>query len=276
MRATPATPVTFSHCKYGQPLAVDASSFPNWTGIVRDREPHVLDFHEFLIVSAGAAEVSIGDRLSRVTGPAVVFTPPGLVRRVEIVEPLTLDLVVFSNDALRGTIWPRVRDAFTAGSMRVRSADSLAPLNAVAQLIGAELSAPKPDSAAMLDALLAQFLIALNRARAGSAIEAPALLRRFERLLDSRFRDHHAVAPYAAALGVSADYLSAVARSHRGLSAKALIERRLFAEATRLLVATPLSIAAIGWSLGFDEPSQFSRAFKRACGQSPRRFRAGC
>jgi AraC-like DNA-binding protein len=270
-----ATPVTFSPFKYGQPLAIDASSFPNWTGIVPDGEPHVLDFHEFLIVSAGEAEVSIGDRRSRLAGPALLFTPPGVVRCVEVIEPLTLDLIVFSDEALRGAIWPPARRAFDAGAMRLRRAGALTSLNNVARMMAVELSAPKPDSASLLDALLTQFLITINRTRDDAAIEPPALVRRFEQLLDLRFRDHHGVAPYAAALGVGADHLSAVTRSYCGLSAKAMIERRLFAEATRLLVATTLSVTAIGASLGFDEPSQFSRVFKRACGQSPRRFRIG-
>jgi AraC family transcriptional activator of pobA len=273
MTGHPVTPVTFSRHKYGQPLAVDASSFPRWTGIVPDGEPHVLDFHEFLIVSAGTAEVAIGDRRSRVTGPTVFFTPPGVVRRVEVVEPLSLELVVFSEDALRGSAWAPAINRLRAGSLRTGDRGSLMPLNGIAQLMAAELLTPRPDSALMLDALLAQFVVTLHRSRAGTAIEPPPLVRRFEQLLDNQFRDHHAVIAYAAALGVSADHLSAVTRSHCGLSAKAVIDRRLFAEAARQLTSTPLSIAEIGWSLGFEEPSHFTRFFTRACGLSPRRYR---
>lgn len=81
--------MAFSHRKYGQTLAVDASSFPSWTGIVPDGEPLVLDFHEFLVVDRGCADIAIGDCLTRVTGPAVIFTPPNLVRRVAVIEPLS-------------------------------------------------------------------------------------------------------------------------------------------------------------------------------------------
>ena len=273
MKGIPATPVSFSRHKYGQPLAIDASSFPRWTGIVPDGEPHILNFHEFLVVSEGTAEVSLGDRQMRVSGPTVLFTPPGVVRRVEVVEPLAVELVVFLDDALRRSMWAPALARFSAGPLPVDDRTALLSLNSVAQLMEAELLTPRPDSALMLDALLAQFAITLNRTRTG--IATPTLLRRFEQLLEGGFRDHHAVSSYAARLGVSADHLSAVARSHYGLSAKAMIERRLFAEAVRLLAATPQSIAEIGAALGFDEPSQFSRAFKRACGQSPSRFRAG-
>ena len=273
MKGIPATPVAFSRHKHGQPLAIDASSFPRWTGIVPDGEPHVLDFHEFLVVSEGTARVSLGDRQVRISGPTVLFTPPGVVRRVEVIDPLALELVVFSEDALRRSMWTSIFTRFGAGPFPVRDRTSLLSLTGVAQLMAAELLSPRPDSALLLDALLAQFAITLNRTCAGIAIATPTLLRRFEQLLEDGFRDHHAVKTYGASLGVSADHLSAVTRAHYGLSAKALVERRLFVEAVRLLGATTQSIAEIGAALGFDEPSQFSRAFKRACGQSPRRFR---
>ena len=98
---------------------------------------------------------------------------------------------------------------------------------------------PQPDSALMLDALLAQFVDhAESRAATGIA-DRRRWLPRFERLLDRRVhRITHVACVYASALGVSADHLSAVARSHYGISAKAMIERRLFAEAVRLLAAT--------------------------------------
>jgi AraC family transcriptional activator of pobA len=273
MRALDATPVLFSHLKYGQPLAIDASSIPCWTGIVPDAEPHVLDFHEFLVVSQGRADVVIGDRHVRVAGPAVLFTPPSVVRRVEVIEPLRLQLVVFSGRALSRAASAPAPGAMTAGSWRVPDR-SLAVLNGIAGTMASELTAPQPDSETMLDGLLAQFLVTLNRSAGGRVSTPPALAVRFERLLDRRFREQHDVSSYASALGVTPDHLSSVVRAHYRVPAKAMIDRRLFTEAERLLASTPLSIAEIGWSLGFDEPSHFTRFFTRACGVAPRRFRS--
>jgi AraC family transcriptional regulator, transcriptional activator of pobA len=274
MNPVAATPVTFSHRKYGQPLAVDASSFPHWTGIVPDGEPHVLDFHEFLVVAAGAADISMGERSIRVAGPTVVFTPPSVVRRVEIIDPLRLQLVVFSDRALRRAPWASALIGLSAGSLPVPEPALLEPLNGLVQQMTDELSSPRNDSALMLDALLAQFVITLSRRNGTRAAEAPVLAARFERLLDTGYRHTHAVSSYAVRLGVTPDHLSSVVRSHYGFGAKTMIERRLLAEAVRLLTTTRLSIADVAACLGFDEPSHFTRFFSRASGQAPRRFRA--
>lgn len=274
MKTGAAIPVTFSHHKYGLPLAVDASSNPRWTGIVADGEPHVLDFHEFLVVSDGTAEVVIGDRAQAVDGPTVIFTPPSVVRRVEVVDPLRIQLVVFSSDALRRAGWWSALSGMTAGPHVIHDPSRLQPLNGLAQLMAAELSSPGRDSALMLDALLAQFLVMLHRATDTPIVETPVLVERFDRLLAAHGSDQHSVSFYAATLGVTPDYLSSVVRAHHGYSAKSRIDQHLFSEAARMLASTRLSIADIGAALGFDEPSHFTRFFSRACGQSPSRFRA--
>ncbi len=269
----PVTPVRFSSMKYGQPFAIDSSQFENWTGIVPDGHAHQLDFHECLIVSHGAADFLIDEHRHEVRGPAVVFTPARAVRIVELSAALSLRLVVFTGAASARAAAAAAVRPFSSGVIRIGDPSALSPLESIGSLMTRELAAPRPDSGAMLDALLVQFMITLARAGAAQAPRTPPLIARFERLLDARFRQHHDVAAYAAALRVSPDHLSAALRHHHGLSAKATIDRRLFIEAVRLLEASPLTIAAIADALGFDEPTHFTRSFTRMCGVSPRRYR---
>jgi len=267
----PSTTVRFSHLKYGHPLAIDSYTLAQWTGIVADGCAHDLDFHECLLVSGGQAEISAEGRPVRVRGPAIVITPPNTTRVIRVEDPLRLHLVVFTRDALTPS-------GATAASLLSRIAvlndtRALRSLNAIAALMAADVAAPRPDSGAMLEALLAPFVIALSRAQARPDPSAPHLVSRFEQLLERRFHQEHAVSAYASALGVSADHLSATLRTHCGVSAKSAIERRLFDEAVRLLISTPLSVAAIAYRLGYAEPGHFTRAFRRAGGVSPRRYR---
>jgi AraC-like DNA-binding protein len=59
-----------------------------------------------------------------------------------------------------------------------------------------------------------------------------------------------------------------------GSSPKALIEQRLILEAKRLLAHTGLAVEAIATKVGFSEPTNFVKFFRRHGGMRPLDFRA--
>ncbi len=99
------------------------------------------------------------------------------------------------------------------------------------------------------------------------------LQRRFETLVEERYREHLPVSEYARMLAVTPTHLSRVMRHTAGHSASAAIEERLIREARRYLAFSNLAVSEIGYQLGFNDPAYFSRVFTRATGQSPRAFR---
>src|SRR5436189_525461 len=129
------TAVRFSHRKYGVPLAVDTSRIPRWTGIVPDGEPHVLDFHEFLVVDSGSADVSLGSRTVKLEPQSILFTPPNVVRRVQVSDPLDLQLVVFSDHALRRSPWSSALAGLPAGPVGVTEGPAWSALGGITALM---------------------------------------------------------------------------------------------------------------------------------------------
>jgi AraC family transcriptional activator of pobA len=266
--------VRFSRLKYGPPRDVDASRWPRWTGVVPDGALHALDFVEVLLVEAGDATLHTDQGRLRVRGPSIVLTRPDVARRVELADSLNLRLVVFPESAARRLGASRVLDGAACRVLRVPANPGLERMMAIGDSIEAELLAPSDDSLLMLDALLLQFLVILGRTRdVDRPARKPRLLARFEELLERRFRDEHRVRAYASALGVSADHLSEVVRGYDGGGAKAMVDERLMREARRLLATTDLRIAEVAERLGYDEPTHFTRAFRRSSGISPQRFR---
>lgn len=95
----------------------------------------------------------------------------------------------------------------------------------------------------------------------------------FRRLVEQNFSGWHQVAPYAEALGCTERSLLRAAMAAAGMTAKDVITARLVLEAKRLLAHTEMPVYVISESLGFDEPTNFAKFFRREAGDAPLRFR---
>ncbi len=126
-----------------------------------------------------------------------------------------------------------------------------------------------------LHTLLTRLAILQGRQRAYEPVISPALQRfkRFQQLVEERFARWHQVADYASQLGYTEKSLARAVEAAMSMTAKAFIAARVSLEAKRLLVHTDLTIAGIAEKLSFDEPTNFSKFFKREAGCTPAEFR---
>jgi AraC-like DNA-binding protein len=105
----------------------------------------------------------------------------------------------------------------------------------------------------------------------------PVVLQRFHAFRAYVDREHtrwHAVDPYARRVGCSARSLTRATEAVTGLTAKSFITRRVVLEAKRLLVHGEASVAVISEGLGFDEPTNFVKYFRRETATTPGAFRS--
>jgi len=122
----------------------------------------------------------------------------------------------------------------------------------------------------MFDALDALY----DRAGSGRNIQQlPAAYVAFRSRLEDHLAESHQVADHARTLGYSARTISRACLAVTGQTAKQVLIDRLVLEAKRLLVHTDLTAAAIGAQIGFSEPTNFHRFFKRHVGNQPAAFR---
>ena len=116
----------------------------------------------------------------------------------------------------------------------------------------------------------------LNASQHGDATSPTSAQRRFERfktLLEANYLKWHMIDPYAEALGCTQKSLNRATQGAMGRNAKDLIAHRLILESKRLLVHTDQAVYQIAEGLGFDEPTNFSKFFRRYAKQSPGQFR---
>ncbi len=102
---------------------------------------------------------------------------------------------------------------------------------------------------------------------------ARTLARQFLLKLEEGQPLNVSVSEIAHSLHISERQLVETLRREVGKSPRMLIEERLALEVKRLLVDPSLTIAEVGYALGFENASHFSRFFRRHAGLSPREFR---
>lgn len=142
------------------------------------------------------------------------------------------------------------------------------------------LRLPQAGRREILGGLVRIALVKLGRAlmRSHARANAPGepraeLFRAFILALERDFGRHHGVAHYAAVLNVTPRRLTDAARLCVGRMPKGIIEERLILEAKRMLQFTQRSTKEIAYDLGFQDPSYFSKVFKRLAHCSPLEYR---
>ena len=74
-------------------------------------------------------------------------------------------------------------------------------------------------------------------------------------------------------IGFSRSYFSTLFRRHMGVSPQQYLMNYRLEQSCRLLRTTGLSVQDIAQRVGYEEPLNYSRAFKRAKGISPTEYR---
>lgn len=93
-------------------------------------------------------------------------------------------------------------------------------------------------------------------------------------LLDANFITHKKVSFYSQKMHLSAKRLNQATTKIFGKTPKNIIDDRVLLEAKRLMAHTNESIKEIAFSLGFEEPTNFIKYFKKHTDKTPVEFRS--
>ena len=95
---------------------------------------------------------------------------------------------------------------------------------------------------------------------------------RFKQLLTEGYRNSHNAKDYANQLAVSYKYLNEVCKEMSNMTAKSFIDHWLLLEIKRSLSENRYTAQEIAFKMGFKEPANFNRFFKKFTGYTPNQF----
>jgi AraC-like DNA-binding protein len=106
----------------------------------------------------------------------------------------------------------------------------------------------------------------------GNAYEQERL-EAFLGLIEKNIARQKQVSGYADAMNISLFQLNSITKTTLGKTASEVITDYIVLESKRYLMATTEQVSQIAFHLGFEDPSYFSRFFKKHTGYSPEDFR---
>ena len=112
----------------------------------------------------------------------------------------------------------------------------------------------------------------LKLASADKVYASKSLVSRYKNLIKNFFLKEKKVSFYAKLLNVSPNHLNAVCKRQVGETAKELLEKQILNEAKIQLQYSDNSMKEIAHYLGFSEPTNFTRFFKKHTGYAPRDY----
>ncbi len=231
------------------------------------RGQHLVDFEQFdlrtgHVVFVRPGQVQQWQRANGLEADVLLIDPA-------VVQPMVSTWQQATTPLLRLEDWP-IHFKMDAGR--------LADWKSLARMLRRELDQPMLDglSSALAHQLLVCLLLGISRSATGPT-SAPTVhamvVRNLRRELEGLVHTRPSVALLARRLRVSASTLARACNDVLGHSAKEEVDRCVALEAQRMLVHSTSTSVAIGELLGFSEPTNFVKFFRRRVGSTPEVFR---
>lgn len=245
--------------------------------------PHAhTDLVQMFLITSGGGSMQAEHAAMCFEAPALLLIPAGMVHGFRWTSESSGSVLTLARTHLKDLIerHPDLAPVFDRPQSLTPDEAAVVRLSYCVSDLRQELAwSVKGHHAAVEAALLAMFVVVLRMLPANGAIVTPdpgphaGLVARFRAQIEDRFRLREKIAVHARALGTSETSLRMACTRIAGRSPTAMLDQRAMLEARRSLLYSNLTVAEIGYALGFADPAYFTRFFTRKSGQSPMQYR---
>jgi AraC family transcriptional activator of pobA len=235
---------------------------------------------QLLFVFKGQAELEIEGQRTQLQTPAIQVLPPLSVhgfRFSEDVEGFIVTLATPLINHLQAQLGDSVHALASAEHYPAGHDGDY--LNSLFSALQAEYNGHQPAREMLMHSLVSVIMVWVSRQAIvrHKASQRPQRQREylngFIQLVEETYRQHVKVEDLAHRLGISVSHLNGTCRELAGQPALQIMHERQLLEAKRLLTYTSMTIYEMSELLGFSDPTNFTRLFRRRVGISPKAFR---
>jgi len=250
--------------------------------------PHRHDFFEVLFLQKGSGYHVIDGNKYEIKPPSVFFMSPGQAHKLELSQDIEGYIFIFTSDFyLLNRINQNSLIEFPFfytihqdnPPLLLNNEGDVRFLETLFRQGIAEIDQQGdhiPDMMrSILDLILttcaARYPVNENLLNKG---KGQILVKKFFHLIEENNQKNLSLSDYASLIGVTANHLTQTVKVLTGKTSLQIIKSKQLLEIKRLLVHTNLNVSEIANQLNFEDPSYFSKFFKRETGLTPLLYRS--
>ena len=254
---------------------------PDFVNAIRaKREPaHFHNFEELVIVTEGSLEHYIDFQMEVIEAPAASYISMGKMHRVVERDDLRGWIINYKNEFIPDSRLNFYSNFMTSSSVPLGAPGCTAKFISLCEIMNAESEQENPDMSTIRHLTSALISMIESERKRNIQIESTAkatqiaTFTNFLRILEENFRRDEGVTFYAGKMNMSERNLNIICKNNFQKSVSEIIETRKLIEAKNLLIHTEKSVSEIGYELGYNEKSYFTRVFRNKLSVTPTEFR---
>ena len=242
-------------------------------------DAHFHDFEELILITEGSLEHYIDFKVEVVQASAASYVSMNKMHKLVPHKDLRGWVINYQPEFIPNSNLNFYSNFFTSTNIPLGSGSCLSKFTSLCEIIQGEYQQEFADNTtirhlvegllAMVDAERKRNLPIENVAKA-SQVES---FNNFLKILEENFRRDEGVSFYAGKMNMSERNLNLICKNNFQKSVSEIIETRKLIEAKNLLLHSTKTISEIGFDLGYNEKSYFTRVFHAKMGVTPSRFR---
>lgn len=250
------------------------------------------NYYAFVIVKKGRGRYILDSQTFEISPHTIYFNNPGHIKGYEIIDSYQGHIITFSEKFLKQYVHENIFDEFPfllaeSAPPHYLNLAQFEPFMALCEQLLAEYLGTSPYRYKILSNLLMVFLLRIKEMfwdhydPQEEGDQTSAIVMDFKKNLEAHFRSLTAgtsdqllqVQDFAHLQDLHPNYFNTVIKRKTGKTVNTWIAEKTIAEAQALLIQSSCSIKEIAYQLAFQEPTHFSRFFKKHIGLTPSAFR---
>jgi len=246
---------------------------------VKREGAHFHDFEELIIVTEGSLEHYIDFQNEVLQAPSVCYVSMGKMHKIVEHDDLRGWVINYKNEFIPDSKLNFYSNFFNSTNIPILQSGCTKRFISLCEVINDEFNQLNPDLITIRH--LTTALISMIESERKKNIQVENIIKasqimtfnNFLKILEENYRRDEGVSFYADKMNMSERNLNIICKNNFQKSVSEIIETRKLIEAKNLLIHSDKTVSEIGFELGYNEKSYFSRVFHNKLSITPTQFR---